>query len=475
MAVSSATPNTWFRVEQVREVSDALGDPEPVRRRREEAFAAYQKLPAELNPLYRKYAYFAGVDLGGLDPALTGSPVRMPPVHPGEILLVHDASGTRVYLPDELRKGGITVRTLPELLRGGDADSRDFFDAPYLRSEKFQSLNAALVNRAVYLRVPDRFPTPVRVQDISILSKPAEGLVVRRFLRPGQNTKLLYSEEVYSTGPSPRQRLYSSSVDILPADDTDTVYLTVHAPDGAAVSFFNRRTTTARNAKVGWIWAGFDGFRTISRNESVIGAPGGEVEDLQTIYGDQDQAFNSYVEITHAGDDTKGQSITRGVFKDRARGTSRGMMRIQPQTRKVVSYLSEHAMLLSKGARSESVPGLEILSSQDVKATHSSSVAPIDPERVFYLESRGIPAPEATRMITEGFLAHVLDRAPVEGLREVLYPPLDLRWNGSSVTWSAEGALPSLPPLRIAGWGTMGDWRMDTKLRDAAGRSQPSP
>ena len=69
---------------------------------------------------------------------------------------------------------------------------------------------------------------------------------------------------------------------------------------------------------------------------------------------------------------------------------SRGLVRIEKEARKTISYLSEHAMLLSRGARSDTIPILEILC-RDVKATHSSSVAPVDPERIFYLESRGLP------------------------------------------------------------------------------------
>ncbi|EQD30836.1 SUF system FeS cluster assembly, SufBD, partial [mine drainage metagenome] len=53
------------------------------------------------------------------------------------------------------------------------------------------------------------------------------------------------------------------------------------------------------------------------------------------------------------------------------------------------------------GARSDTIPILEILC-RDVKATHSTSVAPVDPDRVFYLESRGHPTSSAVRMIGRG-------------------------------------------------------------------------
>jgi|GEM_PF-461248 len=469
-AVPVSAPE-WLAATDLLRLSREMNDPERVRQARQTGWERFRQLPLELNPLYRKYAYFTGMDLRGADPLVSGPPVPVPPVRPGEIQIVHDASGTRVRIADDLADLNIELRDLRGISQVSEAEQRAFLESGDPFSDKFQSLNVALVNRAVFLRIPDSLGRPVRVQDLSILSRPNEVLAVRRYVNPGRGNRLLYSEEVYSSSRSAEQRLYSSSVHIEPADASDTVYFTVHAPDGQAVGFYSRHARTGRDSKLGWIFAGYDGFRTNLRNISVLALPGGEIEDLQTTYGDAEQASNSYVEITHAADDTRGQSISRGVYKDRSRGTSRGLMRIQPQTRKVVSYLSEHAMLLSKGARSESVPGLEILSAMDVKATHSSSVAPIDPEKVFYLQSRGIEPDHATRLISEGFLSHVLDRAPVEGLRDILHPLLDARWERRSIGWSGEGAWRGLPPLSISAWGAMGDWRMDTKLRDTAGRA----
>jgi len=120
-------------------------------------------------------------------------------------------------------------------------------------------------------------------------------------------------------------------------------------------------------------------------------------------------------------------------------------------------------MLLSRGARSDTIPILEILC-RDVKATHSTSVAPVDPEKVFYLESRGISESDAVRMIGEGFLANVYDRAPVAGLREILYPSLQARWDGAAILWKA-GEYPALPRLDVTGTDAAPDWRFDSKLR----------
>lgn len=471
MSASVVNPSSWFRSDQVSAVGSHAGDPADVSAHRSKAFQAYQDLAPELNPLYKKYSYFAGIDLRGADPVPSGPAVRAPPAVEGTVVILHDAHGTTVQVPPSLARQGVKVLSLPEIWGAPGSQRTEFLEAGDPIRHKFGALNIALVNHGVDLVTPDDIATPVRVQDISVLSRPHEALSVRRRLRPGRGSKLLYTEEVYSTSSVDHQRLYSSSVDLAPGPGSEVVYMTVHAPDQEAVSFYSRHAVTAADDKIAWIWSGFDGLRTVTRNDSILAAPGGELEDLQTFYGDRRQAYDSAVEVVHRADDTRGQSISRGVYKDESRGMSRGLMRIESNTRKVFSYLSEHAMLLSPKARSDGIPSMEILSAKDVKAAHSHSVAPVDPEKIFYLESRGIAQSDAIRMIAEGFLAHVLDRAPIDGLRGVLTPALSSRWEGRPVLWGAEGALPSLPALSISKWGELGDWRLDTKLRDTAGRA----
>jgi hypothetical protein len=469
MAASAIPPNDWFDARQLEEVAAATHEPASVTAARREAFGSFLRLPVELNPLYRQYAYFTGVDLRGLEPSRSGSSVRAPPAHENTVVVLHDARGTHVQAPPQLLSRGLRAIPVPEVLQGADAP--EFLRLGAAAHEKFAALNTALLNRGLLLEVPNDLELPVRVQDITVLSDPNEALFVRRSIRTGRATRVCYTEEVYSTSAQARQRLYSSVVHARTGPDSQLVYLTVHAPDPSAVSFYSREAETEQASRLAWVWAGFDGMRTNYRNESHLTERGSEIDDLQAVYGDGSAAYNNFVEVTHDQSDTRGQSITRGVYRDHARGTARGMMRIQAKTAKVVSYLSQHAMLLSKTARSEAAPDLEILSSNDVKATHSASVAPIDPERIFYLESRGIDSALATRMIAEGYLSAVFDRAPIEGLSDVLRPTLDTRWDGRSVVWTDEGPLPGLPPLRISGWGDLGDWRYDTKLRDSAGRA----
>jgi Fe-S cluster assembly scaffold protein SufB len=464
MAISAPRFEEWLSLERVEKLSGSLSDPPALRAAREEAHERFLRLPLEPNPLYRGYGYFSGVDLSGLDPETTGPSVGLPPTIPGALRVVHDAGGTHVELPEPLRRAGVTIHTLDELWTHGGASLDAFLRGSEEPTDRLSALATAVLNRGYRLEVPDQIAEPVRLQEITLLSQPHEALSIRRSVRAGKESQVLMTEEVFSTPDNHSgQRLYASSVDLDLGDDAKVVYLGVHAPDLHAVSVYRRTATTGARSRLAWLWNGLGGYRTKVRNHTRLTGNGSSVEDLQAFYGAGEQSYDSSFDLTHSGTDTRGQSITRGVFTDSARGMSRGLVRIEHQARKTIAVISEHAMLLSKGARSDTIPILEILC-RDVKATHSTSVAPVDPEKVFYLESRGMTPSDSIRMIGEGFLSYVYDRAPVSGLRDLLYPALSTRWDGGEVSWS-EGHYPSLPALSVTGTEAAPEWRFDAKLR----------
>ncbi|HBA90405.1 MAG TPA: Fe-S cluster assembly protein SufD, partial [Anaerolineaceae bacterium] len=84
---------------------------------------------------------------------------------------------------------------------------------------------------------------------------------------------------------------------------------------------------------------------------------------------------------------------------------------------KTDGYQANRNLVLSREARADSIPGLEILA-DDVRCTHGATVGKIDPEQVFYLRARGIPQVEAERLIVSGFFDPIMQRIPFEGVRE---------------------------------------------------------
>lgn len=464
MAASAIRHADWITPDDVRRLSSALGDPETVVALRTDAYDRFQNLPLEPNPLYRGYGYFSNVDLSGARAEARGDPVELPPPIPGALRIVHDAAGTRADVPSALRDLGIRLRTISELWKEGPEGAKTLVGRPEEHADRLAALSAVLLNRGYDLEIPDGVSSPVRVQELTVLSAPHEALSIQRNVRAGAASQLLLTEETYSAGVREEpQRLVASNTRLAVGPRAKAVVLSVHAPDLRAVSFYRREATVGEAGRLAWMWNGVGGFRTKIKNRTSLVGVGAAVDDLQTFYGALDQSYDSSVELTHVATDTHGQSITRGVFTDEARGMSRGLVRIEHEARRTLSFISEHAMLLSRGARSDTLPILEILC-RDVKATHSTSVHPVDPEMIFYLQSRGVPQAEAVRMVGEGFLAYVHERAPIPGLRETLYPSLEARWSGEALSWrGARTAL--LPPLEVAGTESAPEWRFDAKLR----------
>ncbi len=93
------------------------------------------------------------------------------------------------------------------------------------------------------------------------------------------------------------------------------------------------------------------------------------------------------------------------------------MIYVAPGAMKTDGYQANRNLILSRNARADSIPGLEILA-DDVRCTHGATVGKIDPDHVFYLMSRGIPRKEAEQMVVEGFFDPIMQRIPFEGVRK---------------------------------------------------------
>ena len=89
------------------------------------------------------------------------------------------------------------------------------------------------------------------------------------------------------------------------------------------------------------------------------------------------------------------------------------------------SYELNRNLLLTDGARADSVPNLEIETGEIVGAGHASTTGRFDDEQLFYLMSRGIPAEQARRLVIRGFFAEIVSLIKDEAIEERLMTRID--------------------------------------------------
>ena len=102
-----------------------------------------------------------------------------------------------------------------------------------------------------------------------------------------------------------------------------------------------------------------------------------------------------------------------------------GDVLIRAEAEGTETFETNRNLVLTDGARADSVPNLEIETGEIVGAGHASATGRFDDEQLFYLQARGIPEDEARRLVVRGFLVDVINQIPVPDLRDRLNADID--------------------------------------------------
>ncbi len=223
--------------------------------------------------------------------------------------------------------------------------------------------------------------------------------------------------------------MYSEVTEVYLGEDAEVNFASLQNFEADVHSTLNRRCVGQKDSRMNWTIGHIGGGVTRSRVESVMSGPGATAEDVEIVFGSEASRVDAVTDLTHRSTNTTGHVLARGVLRDSARTIFKGMIRIEEGAKNSNSYLAEHAMIFSKKARADAIPGLEIMTNE-VKATHSGSVSQVDEEQIFYLMSRGLTQSEAQRMIIIGFLHPAVQRIPLRTVRAAIQYLIEEKWLG---------------------------------------------
>ena len=150
-----------------------------------------------------------------------------------------------------------------------------------------------------------------------------------------------------------------------------------------------------------------------------LGGPGGRLILNGLYLLDGTQHADHHTTIDHAAPHCESHEYFNGVLDGASRGVFNGRIIVRPGAQKTDSKQTNNNLLLSDRAHADSQPQLEIYA-DDVKCTHGSTVGPLDPKALFYLQSRGLAEADARRLMTYGFAGEILARMEIAPLAEQL-------------------------------------------------------
>jgi Fe-S cluster assembly protein SufD len=181
-------------------------------------------------------------------------------------------------------------------------------------------------------------------------------------------------------------------------------------------SFTRERARIMEDGKLEWIFGAMGTHLTKNFSDIDLVEPGAYGRISGFYFADGNQHLDHDTQQNHLAGNTTSDLLYKGALLDESRSVWQGMIYVAPGAVGTDGYQANRNLILSKGARADSIPGLEILA-DDVRCTHGATVGKIDEGELFYLLSRGIPKKEAEQLIVTGFFASIMERIPFEGVK----------------------------------------------------------
>jgi len=438
-----------FSREAVVELSRQKGEPEWMLQKRLQAWETYENTPAPLGQrsdlgTLRTLANFKFQQLHPYVPSAADATLSAVVENSLKEALVdqrsgwlvqHNGSVVRSELSRELKDQGVILTDLDTAVREHPELVQKYFmtECVAANSSKYTALHAAFWSGGFFLYVPQgvQIEAPILAQvwvDASSSAAFSHTLIVAE-----QESSVRFVEEYNSNVPEDQVALLSDAVEIYARSVASVEFSNLQELGQNVWNISNKNAVHENDSSVTFVMAELGSKLTHSTVGAGLKGNGSAGELVGVFFTDHDQRMAINTLSDHIGLSTNAETLVKGVLTDESRVEFNGMIRVRPRAQQTASFLSAHGLLLSKKARGEFIPGLEI-GANEVSASHGATSGQIDEEQLFYLMVRGIPQPEAERIIVQGFFEPVLQRIPLENMRIRLRRGIVRRMSGAYET-----------------------------------------
>ena len=211
------------------------------------------------------------------------------------------------------------------------------------------------------------------------------------------------------------------NVEIIVGDEADITVISIQDWNSKAVHNSSQFAKLGRNAKLRHLVVSLGGKTVRVSTSAEFAAPGSEVELLGMYFADAGQYLENRLYVDHAVPNCKSRVTYKGALQgEKAHTVWVGDVLIRQAAEGTDTYELNRNLLLTDGARADSVPNLEIETGKIEGAGHASASGRFDDEQLFYLQARGINEREARRLVVRGFLNEIIQKVGNEEIESRL-------------------------------------------------------
>jgi Fe-S cluster assembly protein SufD len=336
--------------------------------------------------------------------------------HGGQIVLT--PGGVKVDLDEKLANKGVIFTDLktaeqkhPDLL------AKMIGKTVNAEEGKFSEVAGAFAQNGVVLYVPKGVTVEEPLH--SVLWGPGADIahVSHILVLVDEGASVTYVHESASPDDMATNSMHAGIVEIQVMQDATMKFVELQSWGRHVWNFSHERARVERGGNLDWIFGAIGSRLTKNFSELDLAGEGATGRMSGFYFTDGNQHLDHDTQQNHLAPHTTSDLLFKGALKGKSRSVWQGMIYVAPGAQKTDGYQANRNLVLSDGARADSIPGLEILA-DDVRCTHGATVGKLEQEPLFYLKSRGISQAEAEKIVVEGFFDPIFQRIPFEGVRE---------------------------------------------------------
>ena len=281
---------------------------------------------------------------------------------------------------------------------------------------KHAAMACALVDQGIFVYVPANVKVESPLHSVLWLS--GDSHFSRLVVVVEKGASLTYVHELAS-GDRESEQLHAGTVEVFVGDGAELKFVELQSLSDKCYHFSHEKSQVGRDARLDWVFSAIGSKLTKSFLDlDLIGSGAwGRMSGFYFTAGKQHMDHDT--QQNHKAEGQTSDLLFKGALRDESRSVWQGMINVAPGAQKTDGFQANRNLLLAKGARADSIPGLEI-QADDVRCTHAATISRLEEEHLFYLMSRGIHYKEARKVLVDGFFDPIMERIPFEGVRRRL-------------------------------------------------------
>lgn len=293
---------------------------------------------------------------------------------------------------------------------------------------KFAALTEALMDGGVFLYVPKKVQVELPLH--AVLNLPGQSHFSRLLVVLEEGASVTYVHELTSPETAKNESLHTSIVELIVGKKASLKFVELQSLGLKVWNFTHERARVHENGKLDWVFNAVGSHLT--KNFSTIDLDGENSWARMSgfYFAEKDQHLDHDTQQNHNVPHTTSDLLFKGALRDQSRSVWQGMIYVAPGAQKTDGYQANRNLVLSKTARADSIPGLEIMA-DDVRCTHGATVGQLEQEHIFYLLTRGLPRPEAEKLVVDGFFDPIMQRIPFPGVIQRLKKDIERKMSES--------------------------------------------